>query len=459
MRKKLTAVFLTLGMMLTLLPAPAHADLIEGSTPNINAVSYIIVEGDTGEVIFGQNYEAVQAPANLTQMMTAVLAIESGKLDETVTIGQIPEEVKGTNVYLRQGEKYTLRQLTEIMIVWSANDAAYAIGNYVGGNSEKFVTAMNKKAQEIGMTSTNFTNSYGLTAEGQVSNARDLALLACYAMELEDYRKFASTSIVNWSGESYQRPLGNKNQLLTLMEEATGVKGCTASSDGDGETYAIAGSAQRDSRELVGIILGGTSDEVYENMKMLLNYGFDHTKAVPVVQKDALQTTLVFGEHKVRVIAGANYSVLQANDTASIVSYQTELNNIELPIKQNQEVGKMEILVDGNVVDTVPLLAQDSAGKSINWLLIGTSAMTLLYICQILFRLVSGLNKKNKKRKKSRPVERTVPIAEQNDPYRDMIQKVEHPQPKPATRSKAGNQAAGKKKLTSNRKNSPHSKN
>ena len=115
MKKKITAIVLLTTMLLGLLPSAAMADLITEKTPNINAVSYIVLEQSSGEIILGQNYDAQFTPGDLVQMMTAVLAIESGKLDETVTIGKIPEEVRGTQVYLRQGEKYTLRQLVAVM--------------------------------------------------------------------------------------------------------------------------------------------------------------------------------------------------------------------------------------------------------------------------------------------------------------------------------------------------------
>ncbi|MBR6755580.1 MAG: D-alanyl-D-alanine carboxypeptidase [Peptococcaceae bacterium] len=403
MKKKITAIVLLTTMLLGLLPSAAMADLITEKTPNINAVSYIVLEQSSGEIILGQNYDAQFTPGDLVQMMTAVLAIESGKLDETVTIGKIPEEVRGTQVYLRQGEKYTLRQLVEVMILWSANDVAYVIGNYLGNGHDKFVTSMNKKAQALGMTNTAFINSYGLEVEGQVSSAKDMAVLACYAMGLDEYRKFAAKDIINWQGESYQKPLGNKNQLLSMNENATGVKGGSAIND----LYAVAGAIERDNMELVGVILGASTDAVYEEMQKIINFGFDNIRSVPVVRKDALQTTLVFDEQAVHVVASSGYTVLQQKGTASIVSYQTKLNDIELPIKKDQVVGDLEISVDGNVIDTVPLVAKESASKPINKLFVFTCLMTLLYIVQIIYRTLQII-KGNKRRKQAKKRQASV---------------------------------------------------
>lgn len=421
MHKKTIALFLLFSLLL-LLPPSAQADVITGNTPNINAVSYVIVEGSSGEILFGQNYDAQRGVAELGQLMTAILAIESGKLDETLTVGAIPEEIKGNLVYLRQGEKYTLRELVEVMVVSSANDAAYVIANFVSGSHEKFVNAMNKKAEELGMTSTHFANAYGADVEGQLSTAKDMAILARYAMQNAEYRGFAMTSIVNWQNETYQKPLVNQNQLLTQMDGATGVKGCDLST---GE-YCVAGAAQKDSRELVGVILAGADDTVYNDMKKLLEYGFEHTKLVPVVQKDSLQTTLQFGKEKnVRVVAGESFGVLQSTDTASIVTYQTKLNDIELPIKKEQKVGVLEVAVDGTVVKEVPLIAQDAAKKSINWFLLFTIFMTLLYLCQIGFRIVHNIKREQRKKQARHPA-----AAPANPQGRyDNLTAVEHPRP------------------------------
>lgn len=399
MKNKITAMILLTSLLLGILPSAAMADVITEKTPNINAVSYVVMEQSSGEIILGQNYDAQFTPGDLVQMMTAVLAIESGKLNETVTIGKIPEDIRGTQVYLRQGEKYTLRQLVEVMILWSANDVAYVIGNYLGNGHDKFVTSMNKKAQELGMSNTAFTNSYGLAAEGQVSSAKDMAVLACYAMGLEEYRKFAAKDIINWQGESYQKPLGNKNQLLSMNENATGVKGGNAIN----ELYAVAGAIERNDMELVGVILGASTDAVYEEMQKIITYGFDNIRAVPVVKKGVVQTTLVFDEQVVRVVAGDDYTVLQPKGTASIISYGTKLNDIELPIKKDQTVGEIEILIGDNKIDTVPLVANESASKPVNKLFVFTCLMTLLYIVQIIYRtlqIIKGSKRKKQGRKR-----------------------------------------------------------
>ncbi len=329
-------------MLFTIAPHMAFADVITTSVPEINAVSYIVVDSSTGEVLFGKNYQQQCAPASITKIMTAILAIESGKLDSNVTVSDLPDfgDSGAVTIHLAKGESYSLKSLVEVMLVASANDAAYVIADAVSGSAEKFVTKMNEKANELGMSGTVFKNPHGLDEDGHLVTAEDMAKLARYAMQNETFREMVKVQQVNWQGGSYEKPLPTTNKLFSIMPEAIGVK----TGHTNNAQYTLVGAAQKDGRELIGVILGAPDENIFQNMKKILTYGFEHTKVVPVIQKDALETTLQFGENKqVRVVAGEDYSVLQSTDNASIVSYQRKLTDIELPIKKNTQVGVLEI--------------------------------------------------------------------------------------------------------------------
>ena len=129
MKKRIIAMFIVALMICNIVPTVAFANVIESGIPSINAKSYMVVEASTGEVLFGENTQEQLAPASITKIMTAILALESGKMDDTVAIGKVPDIVDGsTQVYLRQGEKLPMRQLVEVMVIFSANDAAHAVG-------------------------------------------------------------------------------------------------------------------------------------------------------------------------------------------------------------------------------------------------------------------------------------------------------------------------------------------
>ena len=284
--KKLVSILLLMTMLFTLLPGAAMADVVTGSIPEVSAAGYIVVEASTGEVLFGNNYQQPCAPAGTAQIMTAILAIESGKLDNEVTVPELPDfNASGAvTVHLGKGEHYTLRSLVEVMLISSANDAAYAVAHEVGGSVDKFVTKMNDKAKELGMTSSAFKNPSGMDAEGQLVTAEDMAKLARYAMQNETFREMVMLQQVNWKGVSYEKPLPTTNKLFSIMSETTGLKGGSSS----GAQYTLVGSAQRETRELIGVILGAPDETIYQNMKKVLTYGFERTKIVPVIQKDML---------------------------------------------------------------------------------------------------------------------------------------------------------------------------
>ena len=413
MHRKWIAIVVLLAVLFTALPGAATADVITSSVPEINATSYIVIDGATGEILFGKNYQQQCAPASITKIMTAMLAIESGKLDNEITVPEIPDfgTTGAVTIHLGKGEKYTLRSLVEVMMVASANDAAYVIADAVGGSAEKFVNQMNEKAKELGMSNTTFKNPHGLDEDGHLVTAEDMAKLARYAMQNETFRQMVMVQQVNWQGVSYEKPLPTTNKLFSIMPEATGIK--TGNSNEAKRT--LVGSAQKENRELIGVILGMPDESIFQSMKKILDYGFEHTKVVPVIQKDSLETTLQYGENKqVRVVAGEDYSVIQSTDNASIVSYQRKLTNIELPIKKDSQVGVLEVLVDGTVMHEVPLVALDEVRKPINWIFMITILLSVVYIASIISRIVSNIRRQQRKKEAARPVKAKSALSERN---------------------------------------------
>lgn len=428
MRKKSIAVLLFMMMLFGIVPAPAFADVITKSVPEVSAAGYIVVDAESGTVLFGSNADVQTAPADLVKVMTAILAIESGSLDTEITVKNLPDltGVNATTIHLVKGERYTMRSLVEVMLVSSANDAAYVVAEGVSGSADKFVTAMNNKAQSLGMTNTVFKNPHGQDAEGQVTTAADMAKLATYAMQNDTFRTMVKTQQVNWKGVSYEKPLANTNQLFTIMSEATGVQsGQTA-----GAKYTLIGSAKKDSRELIGVILGASDTSIYQNMKTILNYGFEHTKVVPVIQKDTLQTVLSFGEtQQVRVVAGENYNVILPANNASIVSYQMVLTDAERPIKKNSQVGVLEVMLDGSEIYKVPLVALEDARKPINWLFIAAVILAVMYIASIISRSITMMQKEKRKKEAAQAriqAERQNAAGKQKN-YDRLMTSIEHP--------------------------------
>ena len=181
----------------------------------LTANSYILMDQTTGRVLAGKNYNNPMLIASITKIMTCLLAIESEKLDEIVVVDDIINKSYGSGIYIEVGEELTLRDLLYGLMLRSGNDAALMIAKYISGDVENFVSMMNNKAKEIGMTNTIFNNPSGLdnTDSGNYSSAYDMALLTRYAMQYEEYRKIVKTKKYKLKTNNKTYIWHNKNKL------------------------------------------------------------------------------------------------------------------------------------------------------------------------------------------------------------------------------------------------------
>lgn len=221
-KSKIFIILLAVSCLLVYIPQKAKASV------SVSAKSAILIEQDSGRIIYEKNANEKRRIASITKIMTAILAIESDKLKETVTVSEKAVRAEGSSIYLKPNEKIKLEDLVYGLMLRSGNDAAVAIAEYVGGSLDGFVYLMNQKAEEIGMKNTNFANPHGLDDhENHYSTAKDMALLTRYAMENGTYRKISGTKVHRAPNpsEKWDRVWRNKNRLLTeLYEYCTGGK-------------------------------------------------------------------------------------------------------------------------------------------------------------------------------------------------------------------------------------------
>ena len=190
-----------------------------------SATSAILMDIDSGKIIYSKDIHNKRSIASISKIMTAIVAIESGKLDDMVTVGDEILKAYGSGVYIKVGEQLTLRDLLYGLMLRSGNDAALAIAHYVGGSVDEFVNIMNTKAQEIGMKNTIFNNPSGLDQEkGNYSTAYDMALLTSYAMKNDEYKKIVSTKNYKLKTNMNYYSWTNKNKLLFSYKYSTGGK-------------------------------------------------------------------------------------------------------------------------------------------------------------------------------------------------------------------------------------------
>ncbi|MEH7441754.1 D-alanyl-D-alanine carboxypeptidase family protein [Bacillus sp. JJ1122] len=254
MNRKWIIILLITALMLYSVPGTAQASI------SVSASSAILIEQESGRVLFEKDAHKVSRIASITKIMTAILAIESGKMNNMVKVTEKAAHAEGSSIYLKPGEKIKLEDLVYGLMLRSGNDAAVAIAEYVGGSLEGFAFLMNEKAREIGMENTNFANPHGLDDhENHVSTAYDMALLTRYAMNNEYYKKIAGTKVHRAPNptESWDRVWKNKNRLLTeLYEHSTGGKtGYTKRAK-----RTLVSTAEKDGFELIAVTLNAPDD-------------------------------------------------------------------------------------------------------------------------------------------------------------------------------------------------------
>lgn len=354
-----------------LFPAFVYAE--EDPTPN--AKSSILMEVSTGSILFEKNKDDRVAVASLTKMMSQILileAIESGNLtwEEEVKASSNAAGYGGTQIYLQPGEMMSVRDLMKGISMASANDATVALAERIAGSEEAFVKMMNEKAKQLGLKNTNFVNPTGLDEENHYSSAYDLGLIAIELLKHEQILEFSSVY------EDYLRVdtpnkfwLVNTNKLIRFYDGADGLK--TGFTDNAGYTMAV--TAKRNDMRLLAIVLGEDVSKVRNaETTALLDYGFNLYKVNVVKKQGDVITSISLdkGDKKsIDAVLGKDITVLSKKSETLDNNYteKVNLNDIQLPIEKNQEIGTIEIFNGKQKVGSYPLIASEGVKKKSFW--------------------------------------------------------------------------------------------
>ena len=246
-----------------------------------SAYEYILMDMNSGRILAGKNYNTKALIASITKIMTCIIAIESGKLDETVKVTDIIKDSYGSGIYIEKDEEITLRDLLYGLMLRSGNDAALMVAEYIGGNIPKFVEIMNNKAKEIGMTKTKFVNPSGLdnTDQGNYSTAYDMAILTRYAMQNEEYKKIVKTKKYTVKTNKKTYIWKNKNKLLNEEYITGGKTGYTEKAK-----RTLVSTASSDNMNLVVVTIKDSDD--WNTHKSLYQYAFNNYKTYRVLKKN-----------------------------------------------------------------------------------------------------------------------------------------------------------------------------
>ena len=332
-----------------LVSAPAMEAAVASGSLALNCRAAVLIEPESGRVLYEKSPDEKMPIASITKLMTLLLtfeAIHGGKLtlDTLVPVSEHAYHMGGSQIWLEPGEQFTLDEMLRAICVSSANDAAVAVAELVGGSEPAFVEQMNARAAELGMTNTTFRNACGLDTEGHLSTARDVAVLSCYIMntcpELLHYTGIWTDSLRNG-----QTQLVNTNKLLKRYSGITGLKTGTTSGAG----VCISASAVRDGLILIAVILGSPSSaDRFNAATTLLDYGFANYAAVPLPElPDRPLELAVKGSAEQSV--PLDYSALPKTvlmEKGAAAELHTELTlpeTLEAPVEQGQTVGKASV--------------------------------------------------------------------------------------------------------------------
>jgi D-alanyl-D-alanine carboxypeptidase (penicillin-binding protein 5/6) len=368
--KKLITIFLLGILTFLVFPINSKLDIAIGQEKyplytetgylSVSAKSAILIDTDSGRVLWEKYPHRKQSPASITKIMTAILAIENGDFKDKVVISEEATLVGESEVWLEEDEVITFENLVYSALLFSANDACHAIAECISGSVEKFVEMMNEKVKEIELNNTKFVNPHGLDDEdngyGNVSTAYDIAQIAKYCMKNPVFAKIVNTRMKVMPGppsSDEKRYVTNRNKFLNKYEYANGIKtGYTIKAG-----LCLVASAKKDDINLIGVVLDSEPGYRDQDMINLFEYGFSNYKKIDVGIKNPFPNLIIekdgyYKEIEVNPIDSIN--ILLRSEEEKDLQIEAEIyDKVNLPIKSGEEIGKINISIVNNEIDEV----------------------------------------------------------------------------------------------------------
>ncbi|XID94206.1 serine hydrolase [Paenibacillaceae bacterium WGS1546] len=371
------AGLLALTLAAVAVPAAASAKEPAAGKPATdlaaNARSAILMDADSGTVIYEKNSTLALPPASITKIMTMLLvmeAIDEGrlKLTDMVRASEHAASMGGSQIFLEAGEEMTVEDMLKGVALASGNDASVALAEKLGGSEEQFVAMMNEKAAELGMTNTKFVNCNGLPAEQHLSSARDIAIMSRELLKYEDITKYTGL-YQDYLRKGSPKPfwLVNTNKLVRFYSGADGLKtGYTSEAK-----FCLSATARRDNMRLIAVVMGEPNTKIRNaEVTHLFDYAFAQFTNVPIYKKGDPIGTLTVQKGKtarVPLTAKRSYSVLlKKGDAGKGIRHELALDpNVKAPVEIGQPIGKLIVYRGDEVLAEFPVespMAVDRAG-------------------------------------------------------------------------------------------------
>ena len=369
-----TTLCIVLSMSITIYAKNESYNQAEFTSANnsysVNAKSAVLIEANTGKVIFSQNENERRSPASVTKVMTLLLVVEALrderiKLEDTVTISENASSMGGSQVFLEEGEKMSVEELLKCTIIASANDAAFALAEYTYGSEETFISEMNKRAAELGMENSNFENVTGLddTVTNHYTSALDIALISWELIKYDIVKKYASL----WQDtiRDGEFTLTNTNRLVRFYDGCNGLKtGSTAKAG-----YCISASAKRGDMQLIAVIMGAETRDIRNNeARKLLDFGFANYTVFSSGMECIENVPVLYGKINEASIYSAGFkAVIPKSDVKKIEVKYDIPESITAPVSENQKVGKITYILNGEVLGESDIIVKDRIEKITFW--------------------------------------------------------------------------------------------
>ena len=345
-----------------------------GSEVELSAETAILMEAETGTVLFEQDADKELPPASVTKVMTLLLifdALKEGKisLDEEVTTSEYAASMGGSQVFLEVGEKQTVDTLIKCIAVASANDACVAMSERIAGTEEQFVQRMNERAKGLGMEHTNFVNCNGLDTDGHETTARDIALMSRELIlnypQIFDYTQIWMENITHVTAKGKSEfGLSNTNKLIRQYEYATGLKtGSTSQAK-----FCLSATGAKDGIQMIAVVMAepDAKSRTKDAIK-LLNYGFGRCNFYQdenVLEEPVYAEVKKGKEDKVTGMCEEKFQYVDFDNTDfSQIRKEVETETLNAPVEKGDEIGKVSYFLNDNLIGEVPVLAETSVGK------------------------------------------------------------------------------------------------
>lgn len=366
----------------------AYASEYDLTPSNIIAESAVLINQDSGQVIFDKNMNEPMYPASTTKVLTAIIILESHDLNEIVTIDPKSPYAGGSHIALEIGEQLTVEQLLYALMITSANDAAEALAVFHSGSIEAFAQVMNEKAAEMGAINSNFVNPHGLPNPDHLTTAYDLAMIGRYAMNNETFRKIVKTvryeiPPTNLKGEtrylnstnSFYQGMQGSNTLIDIRgnrvpiayEYVTGIKrGYT-----DEAQYCLVTSAENGDKRYVAVVLRSTPVGMYSDTRQLIDLGLFGLVTHTLHEANSVIETISMNNTRKTLIPAITTARVVVDLPKGVMPDQLEkkiniLPNIELPVKKSEALGSLSYYYGDTLLTSVPLVSQDDfAGEDL----------------------------------------------------------------------------------------------